>query len=467
MFRKKHLISSLLLSLCTIGVLSAQSVEYADSLLTQKKYKEAYHIYQQLHKKTPKNTQYLFQMGKSAYLMQDYPNAIEHLQATAEKHPQSHQLLGRIYRQQYHFDKAIPHFQHYLHSIDSTDTKNQLKRIQANTELQKATLAQRLLKRVEKVAFVDSVIVPTKEILKHIPLSAESGKITTQNNHYDNELLTAYTTQRGDKKIYAAHLDHHDKDLYTDNKLLDNSIEEKNLVELNTSWEENYPFLLMDGVTLYYASKGKGSIGGYDILITRLDRETNTYLKPENIGMPFNSIYNDYLMVIDELQNIGWFVSDRYQPTGKVTIYTFIPQEEKTIVKTNDQDTLIQKATLSTFVPTAKINTTKHKPQTTNQHIQHIFIKNKTYYQHSRDFQSNKARNYYHQAVQTAKEIATYQNELTQLRTDYTHQTNPQTKHNIGQKILLLEQKIEQERRKKQKFEKNMRNEEIKTNKDL
>ena len=88
-------------------------------------------------------------------------------------------------------------------------------------------------------------------------------------------------------------------------------------------------FFLNDGVTLYFASNGEGSIGGYDIFITRLNLENNTYLKPENVGMPFNSIYNDYMMAIDEMLNIGWFVSDREQIPGKVTIYLFIPNESK------------------------------------------------------------------------------------------------------------------------------------------
>ena len=34
---------------------------------------------------------------------------------------------------------------------------------------------------------------------------------------------------------------------------------------------------------------------------------TDTYLVPENVGMPFNSPYNDYMYVIDEYNNLGWF----------------------------------------------------------------------------------------------------------------------------------------------------------------
>lgn len=56
---------------------------------------------------------------------------------------------------------------------------------------------------------------------------------------------------------------------------------------------------MADGVTIYYASDGEG-LGGYDIFVTRYNTNTDTYLVPENVGMPFNSPYNDYMYVIDD-----------------------------------------------------------------------------------------------------------------------------------------------------------------------
>ena len=86
----------------------------------------------------------------------------------------------------------------------------------------------------------------------------------------------------------------------------------------------NWPFLLSDGVTLYFAAKGDESIGGFDIFMTRYDESTDRYLKPENIGMPFNSTANDYFYIVDEYDGYGWFATDRHQPKDKVCIYSFI-----------------------------------------------------------------------------------------------------------------------------------------------
>jgi len=124
-------------------------------------------------------------------------------------------------------------------------------------------------------------------------------------------------------------------DIFSSFKLLDNwslPVSVSNVI--NTDANENYPFLMLDGVTLYFASDGENSIGGYDIFITKYASGSQDFLVPENIGMPFNSPANDYMMVIDEQQRIGWFATDRNQPAGKVMIYKFIPNETKILFRT-------------------------------------------------------------------------------------------------------------------------------------
>ena len=100
----------------------------------------------------------------------------------------------------------------------------------------------------------------------------------------------------------------------------------------------DYPYVLTDGITIYYASDGPGSMGEYDIFVTRYNTNTDSYLMPENVGMPFNSPYNDYMYVIDEFNDLGWFASDRYQPEGKVCIYVFIPNSSKQVYNYEGMD---------------------------------------------------------------------------------------------------------------------------------
>ena len=62
-----------------------------------------------------------------------------------------------------------------------------------------------------------------------------------------------------------------------------------------------------DGITIYFGSEGHEGLGGYDIFTSRFNSETADYLPPQNVGMPFNSPYNDYMMAFDELAGVGCF----------------------------------------------------------------------------------------------------------------------------------------------------------------
>lgn len=96
--------------------------------------------------------------------------------------------------------------------------------------------------------------------------------------------------------------------LYSRFKLIDKWEDAKPLSGLDESGHnQNYPFMASDGITLYFGAEGDESMGGYDIFVTRYDSDDNTYLRPDNIGMPFNSPYNDYMYALDDLNNLGWF----------------------------------------------------------------------------------------------------------------------------------------------------------------
>jgi hypothetical protein len=80
---------------------------------------------------------------------------------------------------------------------------------------------------------------------------------------------------------------------------------------------------------LYFAARSSEGLGNYDLYITRYDYDEDKYYRAESLGFPYNSYANDYMMVVDEERHIGWFASDRYQPEGKVCIYTFIPNSSR------------------------------------------------------------------------------------------------------------------------------------------
>ena len=90
---------------------------------------------------------------------------------------------------------------------------------------------------------------------------------------------------------------------------------------INTSGNENSPFIHADGQTLYFASDQWNGLGGYDIFYSR--RVNNSYwTKPRNIGYPINSHRDEQGFIVDAMGRNAYYSSDRPGSQGK-DIYTF------------------------------------------------------------------------------------------------------------------------------------------------
>ena len=181
----------------------------------------------------------------------------------------------------------------------------------------------------QKVMFVDSVVVNKSKLLKSLNIPDESGSVTDYNSFFETTEqpnAVVYLNQLKNKCVFSKYADN-GWGLYSSELIggkWANTMPLKGLDMAGNDVDINWPFLLSDGTTLYFAAKGEESIGGYDIFMTRYDESTGAYLKPENIGMPFNSTSNDYFYVVDEFDGYGWFATDRNQPEGSVCIYSFI-----------------------------------------------------------------------------------------------------------------------------------------------
>ena len=181
----------------------------------------------------------------------------------------------------------------------------------------------------QQIVFIDSTVIDKKHFLDAISLNPESGELSRYDEFIgSDEPLEGYVylNEMGNKCYFSNENEDGRIWLYTADKLGHEWAAPIPVTGIEEGITEvNYPFVMADGITLYFAAKGSESIGGYDIFITRSDTENANFFKPENLGMPFNSEANDYMFAVDEMANIGYFVTDRRQPAGKVCVYTFIP----------------------------------------------------------------------------------------------------------------------------------------------
>lgn len=184
-----------------------------------------------------------------------------------------------------------------------------------------------LLPATAKLMFIDSVVVAKNDFLSHIPLNAEAGKLSMKSRK-GNNVLAQYETELGDRRFYALG-DSTSTTLYVQTKVGNAWSQQSCLADISDEdyhWQ-NYPFLCADGITLFFSATGPYSVGGRDIFMTSYDNDKDEWLQPQNYGLPFNSTANDYLLAIDDLDTLGWLVSDRHQHADSVCIYTFVPTQ--------------------------------------------------------------------------------------------------------------------------------------------
>lgn len=194
----------------------------------------------------------------------------------------------------------------------------------------------RMIANTAQVMFIDSFVVNKADFLSRYILNPEAGRIDTYQKLYNTQRQPnayVYFNELGNRCFLSQENNEGIINLYSSERVDNKWTRQTKLRGINdekTFSRVNYPYMLGDGETLYFAAEGEDGLGGYDIYTSTYDKDTQRFLQPVNIGMPFNSVANDYMFVIDEYSNIGWFASDRNQPADTVCIYVFVPESRKT-----------------------------------------------------------------------------------------------------------------------------------------
>ncbi len=91
--------------------------------------------------------------------------------------------------------------------------------------------------------------------------------------------------------------------------------------EINTPFNEERPFLINNGKTLFLSSQGHENVGGYDIF--RSDLQSNgLWGKPLNIGYPLNNTDDNFFFMPIGDGNAGYYsIYKEFSGSGKEDIY--------------------------------------------------------------------------------------------------------------------------------------------------
>lgn len=332
----RHIITGIcLLTASTLGAISPQEVDDAVKAA----------------KDAPKNKALNYSAGEALKYAGRYSEAVPFY---LNSNNSGNLGLAEVYFYLYDYDKAEEYLDKYVAKRtkaeaekdmdfsfgDGSETMDWTEHLRSRIELGRS-----MLDRVEKIQIIDSINVPSDRFFEFIKLAKSAGslqsesvieEIVPQAKMEELEISECvspvYESENGDDLIWYGTTDTGESKMYESIRLADGSWDNPSLLfDYKTIFGNPngtlvaYPFLMSDGVTLYFAADGEASLGDLDIFISR--RDEDGFLQPSNIGMPYNSPHNDYLYAIDEQTGTGWWATDRNQIEDSVTIYTFIPQD--------------------------------------------------------------------------------------------------------------------------------------------
>ena len=434
-------------------LLLSQVSEEAQELYNQAKYSQAKQLLEKDLETNPSNATINYLLGRAALYTNDLQTAEQSLSLAKKKSYHDATLyLGRLYAIQYKFDAAEKEFTAY-ERVKRRD-KEALAILEEEREY--ADRLQRLVSRTEDIQIIDSVVVSKDNFLSAYNLSSSGGSLQWAHLFFDKEQAeensVVFMNERETKVYFSRPATDQGSTLYTMEKMLDNFGNEKKLPSpISNSDDQGYPFIMSDGLTIYFASKGHESIGGYDLFVSRYNLYSDTYLNPNQMNMPFNSPFNDYMMVIDEQKGIGWFASDRYQPEDKVCVYTFIPNQEVRLVLTEEEDSLANRARISSIkdswregVDYSNLLDKANTINTINESKQHDFdfvINNDYTYHHLTDFKSFSAREFFFNAIEIERKLDETKKELAIMREQY-EAASSNNRSSLSIEILRMEKTV-------------------------
>lgn len=333
-------------------------------------------------------------------------------------------------------------------------------------------LFKSMLPATAKVMFIDSMVVSKAHFLSRLPIGREAGTLSVKEaaKGKGGVPYAQYENEFADRRIFV------DGDSTT-TKLYSQILLGKGFgsthplegIDFGEYEQPCFPFLASDGVTLYFGAKGPHSMGGYDLFMTTYDNDKAQWYEPQNYGLPFNSTANDYLLAIDDLDTLGWLVTDRYQPADSVCIYTFVPAFPRKDFQEDDVDEahLMRYAEISSIRDTwkfgdrkaalARLAALKARGKATEKaEGMHFAINDRKVVTSISQFRKAESKRLYAQLQELDKLSEATARSLSDLRAKYAEQ--PASRNTLVEEILKREKESAQQQTDRKNIAKRIRN---------
>ncbi len=331
-----------LLKLCLSIVLVCFSVEIraqseeelkkqAEQLFEDEEYVKAYKLYSQLVSNHSTDPLYNYRLGVCMiYAEPDKKKSFSYLNKAynnrAELPKDVTFFLGKAYHINYLFDEAIRYYNEFKQEAPG----NMQKKLQVDREIRACGNGKRLLSTITDLEILTKKNLNEADYFRSYDMNAVGGKLLVKTDNFKTNVDkkkkdkgVLYSTKSGERIYFGSYGENsmNGKDIYYRERMGGGEFGKPVLVEgINTEFDEDYPFMHPDGKTLYFASKGHNSMGGYDIFVSTFNESTQSWTTPKNLEFPINSPDDDYLYVTDEAGKFAYFSTGRYSLPGKIDV---------------------------------------------------------------------------------------------------------------------------------------------------
>ena len=312
-----------------------QLIKDANSYFNSGEFLKAFPLYSQLVSLYPNHPDYNYKFGACAiYSEQDKTKAVRYLTIATGKGVEDKMAwyyLGKAYHLNYQFKDAIKAYENFLRNAEPKLAA----KTDAQREIETCIYGSNLLSNIKDISVISKTETDKANFFRYFNLEAIGGKILTIPAelktkidekskepgviHYPGNSTTIYYSSFGKDGSSG-------KDIYKAQILPDGKFSNPTKLEgdINTKYDEDFCFMHSDGKTLYFASKGHNSMGGYDIFKSVYDPASMKFGPAVNLDFAINTPDDDIFYIADSLNKNAYFASGRASDLDHLNVYNVL-----------------------------------------------------------------------------------------------------------------------------------------------
>ncbi|OYT12129.1 MAG: hypothetical protein B6I18_01755 [Bacteroidetes bacterium 4572_112] len=307
-------------------------IKQADKLFESNDFKAAYPYYQTLRSNNNKNADYNFRLGVCMMFSEpeNKTRPVKYFDDAIKLEIEDNRVyyyLGRALHNNYRFSEAQTSYSQYKELAK----KRLVASFDIDRRIQECKNGISLLAHIKLIYVIEKQLVRDQTFYKSYNFKESSGRVIavppTLKTKYDKKNSSPkfglYVSEG--KMIYYASYGKKGEtglDIYRAKQIDDSWGNVESLGDnVNTKYDDAYPYITSDGKTLYFSSKGHNSMGGYDVFKSKFSMSSFEWGKCENLNFPTNTPFDDLFYVPDTSGVMAYFSSDRQSLNGEIYVY--------------------------------------------------------------------------------------------------------------------------------------------------